>query len=87
MTASPHFSPVFVARVPMQKTGEKYGLGLPRSSSRPEPVLSEPEPVDVTVIGPPILVNRERPHVLRIVAMQSSMVRSISAKTLETRQR
>jgi len=52
----------------------------------------EPEPVTVTVIGIVIIVDdrligKVLDHFLRIFAMQSSMIKSSSTKTLETRQR
>jgi hypothetical protein len=52
----------------------------------------EPEPVTVTVIGIVIIVDdalngKGLDQLLRIVAMQTSMIKSTSTKTLETRQR
>jgi len=52
----------------------------------------EPEPVTVAVIGIVIivddtLVGKGLDHFLRVVAMQTSMIKTTSTKTLETRQR
>jgi hypothetical protein len=52
----------------------------------------EPEPVTVTVIGIVIIVDdalngKGLDQLLRIVAMQTSMIKSTSAKTRGTRQR
>jgi hypothetical protein len=55
-------------------------------------VSFEPEPVTVTVIGIVIIVDDALigdglDHILQIVAMQTSMIKSTSAKNLESRQR